>query len=39
MDGYILGIRNKYHHMNPKNSQYSPHKNRPIDYGATQQLV
>ena len=25
--------------MTPKKSQYSPHKHRPIDYGATQQLV
>ena len=39
MDGYILEIRNKYHHMTPKKPQYSPHKHRPIDYGATQQLV
>ena len=39
MDGYILGLRNKYQHMQPKNPQYSPHKHRPINYGATQQLV
>ena len=39
MDGYILEIRTKYQHMHPKKSQYSPHKHRPIDYGATQQLV
>ena len=25
--------------MTPKKSQYSPQKHRPIDYGATQQLV
>ena len=39
MDGYILDLRNKYQHMNPKKPQYSPHKHRPINYGATQQLV
>ena len=39
MDGYILDLRNKYQHMNPKKPQYSPHKHRPIDYGATKQLV
>ena len=39
MDGYILDLRNKYQHMQPKKPQYSPHKHRPIDYGATQQLV
>ena len=39
MDGYILELRNKHQHMHPKNPQYSPHKYRPIDYGATQQLV
>ena len=25
--------------MQPKKKQYSPHKHRPINYGATQQLV
>ena len=39
MDGYILDLRNKYQHMAPKKPQYSPHKHRPINYGATQQLV
>ena len=39
MDGYILELRNKYQHMTPKKPQYSPHKHRPVDYGATQQLV
>ena len=39
MDGYILDLRNKFQHMQPKKPQYSPHKHRPIDYGATQQLV
>ena len=39
MDGYILDIRNKFQHMQPKKPQLSPHKHRPIDYGATQQLV
>ena len=39
MDGYILELRKKFQHMTPKKPQYSPHKHRPIDYGATQQLV
>ena len=39
MDGYILDIRNKFQHMQPKKPQYSPHKHHPINYGATQQLV
>ena len=39
MDGYILVLRNKFQHMQPKKPQLSPHKHRPIDYGATQQLV
>ena len=39
MDGYILDLRNKYQHMNPKKPQYSPHKHRPINYGATKKLV
>ena len=39
MDGYILDLRNKYQHMQPKKPQYSPHKHRPIDHEATQQLV
>ena len=39
MDGYILEIRNKYGHLTPKKTQYSPHKHRPIDYGSKQQIV
>ena len=39
MDGYILDLRNKFQHMQPKNPQLSPQKHRPIDYGSTQQLV
>ena len=39
MDGYILELRKKYQHMTPKKPQYSSHKYRPIDDGATQQLV
>ena len=39
MDGYILYLRNKFQHMQPKKPQLSPQKHRPIDYGATQQLV
>ena len=34
-----MDIRNKYGHLTPKKPQYSPHKHRPIDYGATQQIV
>ena len=39
MDGYILDLRNKFQHMQPKKPQLSPHTHHPIDYGATQQLV
>ena len=39
MDGYILDLRKKIQYMQPKNHQLSPHKHRPIDCGATQQLV
>ena len=39
MDGYILELRNKYGNLTPKKPQYSPHKHRPIDYGATHQIV
>ena len=39
MDGYILDIINKYGHLPPKKPQYSPHKHRPINYGAKQQMV
>ena len=39
MDGYILELRNKFQHMQPKKPQLSPHKHHPIDYGATQKLV
>ena len=37
--GYILDLRNKHQHIQPKKPQYTPHKNRPIYYGATHQLV
>ena len=30
MDGYILDLRNKYQHMQPKKPQYSPQKDPPI---------
>ena len=33
-----MDLRNKYQNMNPK-KKYSPHKNCPIDYGATQQKM
>ena len=39
MDGYILELRNKYGHMTTKKPQYSPHKHRPINYSAKQQIV
>ena len=39
MDGYILDLRNKYGNLTPKTTQYSPHKHRPIDYGAKQQIL
>ena len=38
MDGFILYIRNKYGHTTPKKPQHSPHKHRPINYGANQQI-
>ena len=34
-----MDLRNKFQHMQPKKPQYSQHKHRPIDYGATEQLV
>ena len=34
-----MELRNKYGHLTPKKPQHSPHKHRPIDYGAIQQLV
>ena len=39
MDGYILELINKYRHMTPKKPEYSPHKQQPINYGATHQIV
>ena len=39
MDGYILDIRKKYGHLPPKKTQNSPHRNRPIDCRAKQQIV
>ena len=39
MYGYILDLRKKFQHMQPKKPQLPPHKHRPIDYGATQKLV
>ena len=39
MDGYILELRNKYGHNTPKKPQYSPHKQQPIDCGATQKIL
>ena len=36
---YILDLRNKYQHTNPKKPQYSSYKYGPIDYGDSQQLV
>ena len=34
-----MELRKKYGHLTPKNPKYSPHKHRPIDYGAKQQIV
>ena len=39
MDGYILYIRKKYGHFPPKKPQYSPHRHRPINYGAKKQIL
>ena len=39
IDGYILELRNKYGHITPKKPQYSPHKHKPIDFGATHKIV
>ena len=39
MDGYVLDLRNKYGHLQPKKPQYSPHKHRPINYEAKQQIL
>ena len=39
MDGYILDLRNKYGHLQPKKPQYPPQKHRPINYEAKQQIV
>ena len=39
MYGYISDLRNKYGHLPPNKPQYSPHKHRPINYGANKQIV
>ena len=39
MDGYIFDLRKKYVHPTTKKPQYSPHKHRPINYGAKKQMV
>ena len=39
MDGYIQGVLRRYGHSNPKKSQLSPHKHRPIVYGAKMQYA
>ena len=39
MDGYILELRNKYGHLITKKPQQYPHKQLPIDYGATHLIV
>ena len=38
MDVYMLYLRKKYGHPTPKKPQYSPHKHRPINYGAKQDI-
>ena len=39
MDGNILDLRKKYVHLPQKKPQYLPHKQRPIGYGAKQQIL
>ena len=39
MDSYKYNILEKYGHTAPKRQQVSPHKHRPINYGAKQQLA
>ena len=39
MDGYMLELRNKYGHLTPKKPQHLPHMQRPVNYGAKQQIV
>jgi hypothetical protein len=38
MDGYITEVRIRFGHKNPTKPQHSPHKHRPITYGAKAQL-
>jgi hypothetical protein len=38
MDGYITKVRIQFGHKNPTKPQHSPHKHRPITYGAKAQL-
>jgi hypothetical protein len=39
MDGYITEVRIRFGHKDPTKQQHSPHKHRPITYGAKAQLV
>ena len=34
MDGYITEVRIRFGHPNPTTPQHTPHKHRPITYGA-----
>ena len=34
MDGYITEVQIRFGHPNPTKPQHSPHKHRPIIYGA-----
>ena len=34
-----MEIRKKYGNLTPKKPQYSPHKHRPLDYGARQKIL
>jgi len=39
MDDYINNVRQRFGHLDPLKPQHSPHKHRPIIYGAAAQLV
>ena len=39
MDGYIIDVRTRFNHPNPRKPQHSPHKHRRIIYGAKSQLI
>jgi hypothetical protein len=39
MDGYINNVQTWFNHPDPKISEQSPHKHRPIQYGAKEQYA